>query len=63
MHDLPIFLFSLLALGQTRAEHVKPAISALFVDTVGQSLTDLQPILYAKNCYLFLKNFVLLCRP
>ena len=63
MHDLPVFLFSPPALGQTRAEHVKPAISALFVDTVGQSLTDLHPILDAMDCNLLLKNFVLLCRP
>ena len=63
MHDMPVFLFSPLTLGHSRAENVKPAFSALFVDTIGQSFTDLQPVLCAMNGDLVLQYFVLLCRP
>ena len=63
MNDLSIFLVSPPPLGEFRTEYVNPAFSALFVDAIGQSFTDLHPALCAMNSDLLFQYFVLLCRP
>ena len=49
IHDLPVLPISPPLLDEARVELIKPAFAALFVDAVGQSFTDLLPVLCAVN--------------